>query len=738
MSNYLNVVVVGLRDTGKSTLCGGLLMATNGTAERNLMKLYKLASEMGRPSYTLAWLMDVRKLERERCMTVDGNIRKLILPNGRCVNLMDAPGAKSFRRRAISMAQQADVVLVCVDDDDKFCPQEFKELLTTLFFFRIRTLAFCAKKATSPLMIESVRRIAKTVGFPVNNIPLFRIGLVNNPAALGLTLEDSSAREVLQFLMDAPTPVRDVKGDLLMLVNRAYKIGGVGTVVCGGIVRGRIRVGENVMIAPGMAVVPITSLQVWHDNVTEAYAGSQVGVVIKNYNVHEFQRGGWHGFLLGQSGNSVSPHPMQDAPVMPVRTLRANDYVMPPKCGNFTLPPYTNSIIVDVIVVRDVLGLRAKPLTSGASVLVAGRLSSQHFTVEAVLARLDNAFETVEYRPETVERKSLYRLQLRSKEGLVVDTKEKNEPFSRVILSDSVGVVAAGVVRSTAAVAVRRIAIDPKCVFADPSWLSAIRKVFNVEVIPLVIADDGSLDATPNVSCVLCGPHVPNFSKFLAVASNISILVSCAQPDSTSIYGLTVKPVKLAASRHNSYCAVTDRKINEDGAIKNVRRVWNRKFQVKKQWFVPLKYRPTPTHTALGRVIAATRAEQREGDAEIMKAALTAVTTTTRTTPTSPAVAITTSSRTEATSLQTRKVVLPVDIVELIVDYVATNVRAVLCVSRVSVAWAVATDRDAFFIPFLVAHNVPPPPPNAENEPTTADDGQLQLRTRPYRTAIQA
>lgn len=79
----------------------------------------------------------------------------------------------------------------------------------------------------------------------------------------------------------------------------SFRIGGVGTVICGGIVRGVLSVGDTVIIAPGMIVTQVQSIEIWHNSVKSACPGDQVGVNVKNVSVHEFSAG-FRGFLVGE------------------------------------------------------------------------------------------------------------------------------------------------------------------------------------------------------------------------------------------------------------------------------------------------------------------------------------------------------------------------------------------------------------------------------------------------------
>ena len=67
----VNMVVVGHVDAGKSTLMGQLLVETGQVSARQLHKYKKEATEMGKGSFFLAWVMDEDPQERAHGVTID-------------------------------------------------------------------------------------------------------------------------------------------------------------------------------------------------------------------------------------------------------------------------------------------------------------------------------------------------------------------------------------------------------------------------------------------------------------------------------------------------------------------------------------------------------------------------------------------------------------------------------------------------------------------------------------------
>uniref|UniRef100_A0A8C8HHP1 Tr-type G domain-containing protein n=1 Tax=Oncorhynchus tshawytscha TaxID=74940 RepID=A0A8C8HHP1_ONCTS len=73
---HINIVVIGLVDSGKSTTTGHLIYKCGGIDKRTIEKFEKEAAEMGKGSFKYAWVLDKLKAERERGITIDISLNK--------------------------------------------------------------------------------------------------------------------------------------------------------------------------------------------------------------------------------------------------------------------------------------------------------------------------------------------------------------------------------------------------------------------------------------------------------------------------------------------------------------------------------------------------------------------------------------------------------------------------------------------------------------------------------------
>jgi len=153
-----------------------------------------------------------------------------------------------------------------------------------------------------------LRELLTRYEFPGDAVPIVRGSAL--PVLLSQGRDDTAAR-CIDELMDALDgyillPEREQDKPFLMSVENVFGIEGRGTVATGRVERGRIRPGDEVEIV-GLANKPrrtvAVSLETFGQVLTEALAGDNVGVLLRNVKRDEVERGQ----VLARPG-SITPH----------------------------------------------------------------------------------------------------------------------------------------------------------------------------------------------------------------------------------------------------------------------------------------------------------------------------------------------------------------------------------------------------------------------------------------------
>jgi len=329
----INIVVIGHRDSGKSTTTGHLIYKCGGVDDRTIEKFKKEAQEMGKGSFCYAWVLDKLKSERERGITIDIALMQFETDNYD-VTIIDAPGHRDFIKNMITGTTQADCAILVVSAATGEFEQGFsKEGVTKEHALLAHTLGvkqiICIVNKmdiTEPAYSEArfheikkeITAHLKKIGFNANEVHFVPISSLkgdnmvtpdpnqppptnNMPWYDGWKIQREERNICGKTLTDAIDsllpPKIPIDKPLRLPLQDVYKIGGIGTVPVGRVETGIIKPGMMVTFGPIGLTTEVKSVEMHHESLPEAVPGDNVGFNIKNVAVKEIKRG----FVAGNS-----------------------------------------------------------------------------------------------------------------------------------------------------------------------------------------------------------------------------------------------------------------------------------------------------------------------------------------------------------------------------------------------------------------------------------------------------
>merc|ERR1712013_371313 len=315
---HLNVVVIGHVDSGKSTTTGHLIYKCGGIDKRTIEKYEKEAQESGKGSFKYAWVMDKLQSERERGITIDIALWKFETPKF-YVTVIDAPGHRDFIKNMITGTSQADcAVLIIASGVGEFeagisKDGQTREHALLAYTLGVKKMIIGINKMDTHKYSEErfkeitaeVAKFIKKVGFNPKEVAMVPISGFHGDNMIeastnmswykGWTTESKKGKGTGKTLIEAidniEPPTRPTEKPLRLPLQDVYKIGGVGTVPVGRVETGVLKPGMVVSFAPAMVATECKSVEMHHEQLTEAVPGDNVGFNVRNVSVKDIRRG---------------------------------------------------------------------------------------------------------------------------------------------------------------------------------------------------------------------------------------------------------------------------------------------------------------------------------------------------------------------------------------------------------------------------------------------------------------
>ena len=303
---HVNIGTIGHVDHGKTTLTAAITMvlASQGSAEKMRYDQIDKAPE-----------------EKARGITINTSHVEYQTEKRHYAHV-DCPGHADYVKNMITGAAQMDGAILVVAASDGPMPQTKEHILLGRQVGVPYIVVFLNKcdqvddEELLELVEMEVREILNQYEFPGDDIPVIR-GSALKALEFASSTDDANAIKnapecaCIFELMAAvdeyiPSPERDEAKPFLLPVEDVFTITGRGTVATGRVERGVIAVGDNVEIVGIKAekkTSTITGLEMFRKLLDKAFAGDNVGALLRGVNRDEIERGQ----VICKPG-SVQPH----------------------------------------------------------------------------------------------------------------------------------------------------------------------------------------------------------------------------------------------------------------------------------------------------------------------------------------------------------------------------------------------------------------------------------------------
>ncbi|HIP84498.1 MAG TPA: selenocysteine-specific translation elongation factor [Methanothermococcus okinawensis] len=203
------------------------------------------------------------------------------------ITLVDAPGHADLIRAVVGAAEIIDLALLVVDAREGPKTQTGEHLLI-LDYFNIPTLIVINKiDVASQEDIKRTEEFIRAILNSTENLKGSRIIKISAKKGIGIEELKNTIREML----DTMEIVRNTQDFFKMPIDHAFPIKGIGTVVTGTVLKGKVKVGDELKVLPLDSNIKVKSIQRCKENVDEASAGDRIGMAIQGLDARELFRG---------------------------------------------------------------------------------------------------------------------------------------------------------------------------------------------------------------------------------------------------------------------------------------------------------------------------------------------------------------------------------------------------------------------------------------------------------------
>ncbi|MFA6076256.1 MAG: selenocysteine-specific translation elongation factor [Negativicutes bacterium] len=219
--------------------------------------------------------------EQRRGMTIELGYARWKLADNLIAGFVDVPGHEKLLRNMLAGCVGADIAMLVIDVHEGI-RQQTLEHLAVMEALKISAAAVvfskCATAGTELLTLRRNQLAEQVQGTIFEQAPVF---CVDSVTGSGLAELQVGVMEIASSI-----PPKKLTTAAKIWIDRVFSKHGIGTIVTGSLLSGKIRVGDNLRLLPQQEYVRVRAIQVFGESADVASAGTRVALNITR-SAHE-------------------------------------------------------------------------------------------------------------------------------------------------------------------------------------------------------------------------------------------------------------------------------------------------------------------------------------------------------------------------------------------------------------------------------------------------------------------
>ncbi len=230
---------------------------------------------------------DTHKEEKDRGITINLGFAHINLPTGDAAGIIDVPGHKDFVKTMIAGAFGMDMVLLVIAADSGVMPQTTEHMQIIDLLGVDQGIVVLTKKDLVDEEMLELAQLEVTEFLEKTSLSGAAIVPVSSVTGEGM---DELISEIVRLIPQ----IGEKPGNnfFRMFIDRVFNVKGIGYVVTGSVLGGKLKTGNSVYMLPGKGkTLKVKNIQRHGEHVESVEKGDRAALNLAGFKMEEFKRG---------------------------------------------------------------------------------------------------------------------------------------------------------------------------------------------------------------------------------------------------------------------------------------------------------------------------------------------------------------------------------------------------------------------------------------------------------------